>query len=355
MRSEVITKTSYYKWNIFRILGYIFVYGIFGILLFSYIRSYIQLLMLFVFFALPFASVLFLTRMHDHVKIEIFASDEKVRVGDDIGIGIIIKNTHILTALHCACVLKLSNNYYGYENEQVFSLPVIGKTTTKNPLLCKTTCLGEITITLSRYEISDLLGFVKYVNTSEDTRSILVLPVTDILDDDINAGLMEGMSDNEDETRKGNEYADTSNIREYVPGDRIKDIHWKLSAKRDILLVKERIHTSENQLIIWVDSSNSKKLCEQILTLTYNILLHSVSEGTLAKLMWMDYKDSSVSQYVIENVMDINKAFIALYGGKRGESINDIRSLLLNNNYNIKSLIRIGYKEGDVRAYLYEA
>ena len=45
----------------------------------------------------------------------------------------------------------------------------------------------------------------------------------------------EGMIQN----RKGNDPSEIFDIREYVPGDDIRSIHWKLSSKTDTLILKE--------------------------------------------------------------------------------------------------------------------
>ena len=57
-----------------------------------------------------------------------------------------------------------------------------------------------------------------------------------------------GMSESEESQAKGNDFAEITDVREYRPGDRIKDIHWKLSAKKETLMVKERTSVAQSQV-----------------------------------------------------------------------------------------------------------
>ena len=38
--------------------------------------------------------------------------------------------------------------------------------------------------------------------------------------------------------KKGYDFSEVTGIREYIPGDKLQNIHWKLSAKKDILMVR---------------------------------------------------------------------------------------------------------------------
>ena len=346
-------KNIHYKWNVFRVLDLILTYGIFGVLLFIYLHSYMLVMCLAIFALLPFISVFFLTQMIKHVNVTLFSSDDEVHLNDELSIGIVVTNSSLFTSLHCACNLEFANSFMDVNGKQTISVPVTAKSTFKSPLICNVTSLGVFSVKLENYILSDMFGILKVVCDSNDSFDIVVLPNADEPDDNVAMGLMEGMSDNEDDTRKGNEYADISNIREYIPGDRIKDIHWKLSAKKDKLLVKERIHTSERQMIIWLDSSDSKRIVTDILSEAYSVLCHVIREGILVKLMWYDYSSNSVNEYSVLDNYDLINAFIKIYSSKRGMCHEDIRGLVPLSS-NIISLIRIGYKDDDVRIYTYE-
>ena len=340
--------------NIGRIIGFLIAYGIFGVAVFLYFRSYTTFLFLVVFLIIPFISIMMLRSMLKHITVKLFASEDRSVVGNDLGIGIIISNESIFSSLRCRCHLLIKNVYYEEEVSQIFTVPIVARSENKNPLYCKVTNCGIIEASLIKCEISDVLGFVKAVVPSDHMISITIMPKQTNLDDIQKLGILTGFTDNEDDSQKGNEYSDTSNIREYIPGDRIKDIHWKLSAKRDVLLVREHIKSCENQLVLWVDSSPRKKYCEQILALTLSVGAFCLKENTLVRIMWYDKKLEGVNERIVNSMRDLEKAFDAIYLSGRSTAVSDLRSLLIMNDYNMKTVLRVGFDGSEVGFAPYE-
>ena len=339
--------------NIPRLIGFIIAYGIFGVAVFMFFRSYVCFLFLTVFILIPFISVYMLKIMLKHISIRLFASEAETSVGSDLGIGIIVKNSSYFTSLCCKCYLNIKNVYYGDEASQIFTIPLIARSDNKNPLYCKVNTCGIIETVFEKCEIYDVLGFVRAQIITGQTVSTTVLPIPQTLEDIQKLGILAGFTDNEDETQKGNEYSDTSNIREYIPGDRIKDIHWKLSAKRDELLVREHIKSCENKLVLWIDPSPRKKFCEQILALSFSVVSYCLKENALVRLMWCD-QTSNLYDITINSQSDLIKAYESMYRSGKAAVVSDLRALLLMNNYNMKSILRVGYNGSEVELTPYE-
>ena len=55
------------------------------------------------------------------------------------------------------------------------------------------------------------------------------------------------------QNRKGNDPSEIFDLREYVPGDDVRSIHWKLSGKLDNLVVKEASDPSHYQVVLMPD------------------------------------------------------------------------------------------------------
>lgn len=59
-------------------------------------------------------------------------------------------------------------------------------------------------------------------------------------------------SDTYDLYRKGSDYSETFQLRDYVPGDDIRGIHWKLSEKTDRLIVRDpSLPVAKSVLVFW--------------------------------------------------------------------------------------------------------
>lgn len=59
----------------------------------------------------------------------------------------------------------------------------------------------------------------------------------------------EGISQN----KKGNDHSEMYDLREYVPGDDVRSIHWKLSSKEDTLILRESSNPTHYSVVILPD------------------------------------------------------------------------------------------------------
>ena len=339
--------------NIPRLIAFLVAYGIFGVAIFLYFRSYVCFLFLVIFALMPFVSVYMLKVMLRRISVQLFVSEAQINVGSDLGIGIIVKNPSIFTSLCCKCYLSIRNLYYGEEINQIFTVPLVASSDNKNPLYCKVKNCGIIEVSLDKCEVYDVLGFVRAQFETSQSVCATVLPIPQNLEDIQKLGILAGFTDNEDDTQKGNEYSDTSNIREYIPGDRIKDIHWKLSAKKGELLVREHIKSCENKLVLWIDPSPRKKFCEQILALSYSVVDYCLKENALVRVMWCD-ASFTVYDVTVNSISDLIKAYESMYRSKKANPVTDLRSLLLMNDHNMKSVLRVGYNGSEVELTPYD-
>ncbi|AEE96933.1 DUF58 domain-containing protein [Mahella australiensis] len=79
------------------------------------------------------------------------------------------------------------------------------------------------------------------------------------------------------------DFADIGGIRQYRDGDSIKRVHWKLSAKRDELLVKDFVFNSNTQVCVIIDTykpdfeSNTAELSERMAECAASILYYCLN------------------------------------------------------------------------------
>lgn len=118
---------------------------------------------------------------------------------------------------------------------------------------------GRICIKCRKIALIDLFGICSVkVNCSQFAESL----VSPVLYDDIQARL--GVRKNTSVSgeislpQKGNDHTEIFNIRDYIAGDSLNSVHWKLSSKFDALKAKEYGSTDNNKTLILVDMSRRK-------------------------------------------------------------------------------------------------
>ena len=341
------------KFDFPRIISYVLLYGIFGLFNFIYLKNYVLLAAIILFFILPFVSLLLLIKLSNSIYIELFQSDNSVNVGDNLSISIGIENTSHLSSLKLVCDILIQNSFYSEKCIQSVTVPVIAKEKNINPFNYSTNYSGLIQVSIEKAKLFDLLGLFYVEIKTSDISACTVLPALISLSDIQQYGIINSYTANEDDTKTGNEYSDTSNIRQYIPGDRLKDIHWKLSSKKNEILVKEHIKSCENKLLLWIDYSNIKKQNEQIIQLLYAICSYCISEGIFITLMWCN-KSNDLSYHTIENknelIDSINQLFISI---KHDNNIS-IEELIISSDFNADKILRIGLNSSGVDLYTYE-
>lgn len=90
---------------------------------------------------------------------------------------------------------------------------------------------------IEKIETYDFLRLFKFTRKIEQYEKIVILPRKHIISP------VRDISSSDSETESVNNFSfeknSFTNIREYIPGDPVKHIHWKMSAKQDKLMVKQ--------------------------------------------------------------------------------------------------------------------
>ena len=233
---------------IVRIIGYgllLFVNG----MIYYFLHSQFYFLVLVLMVAGPILSAMSVWVLRHYLQVEIHHAQDSYGVqGETAYFTIQIKNPTWFVSLDTKLIVNVENTLMESIGQQVFSVPVhAGKGYTLT-LPVVATYPGLLKISVSRVYIKDLMGFFR-----------------------------------------GNDFSDVQEVREYIPGDKLMSIHWKLSAKRDILMVKDRVSMSDHQLVIVPELFIDQPVnLAAILTMTYSVILELIADDRAAFVL--EYK-----------------------------------------------------------------
>ena len=152
-------------------------------------------------------------------------------------------------------------------------------------------------ISVSEVSVSDPAGLFHKVRKLDEKTSVYVMP--EIREIEIPADYLDSYdmeSYKYSQHKKGSDAGEVFGIREYADGDSPKQIHWKLSAKMDDVMVKIPSFPIENKLIVLLDNSLSGKyeldaeqrndLMETFFSLSYSLLKKNIPHS----LGWCDHE-----------------------------------------------------------------
>lgn len=124
--------------------------------------------------------------------------------------------------------------------------------------LCSDYC-GCVVCEVTRVWAWDVFGIFPMPLVTRGKKRILVMPDTFPVEPEhcIPPGLADSCTEYAPD-RRGTDRTETFQIREYVPGDPLQQIHWKLSSKWDKLTVREPAQPLDRELTIFLEQSGQR-------------------------------------------------------------------------------------------------
>ena len=189
-----------------------------------------------------------------HLQGRIQLAENLITRGDSVRIPVLVKNTGKLPVTQVkAWICYKDSDAESWERLAVSGMVESGGEICLEGYL-KTSHCGVVTFYLEKLLVSDYFGvFSGKCQIESVQKEMYVLPWTNIPMSDAlaEAGDFEG--------KYGEDVYETYDIREFRSGDDVRQIHWKLTAKMDILLLREYLKTSESGGMISLDFQNEKK------------------------------------------------------------------------------------------------
>lgn len=338
----------HFKINIVNLLVYLIIYAI-SLISYVFICSYLHLFILVFLTVVPIASNIMLIYQLKRLAFRISVSDKNIYENEAICVGLLLDNQSLFTSLDVKVNLDIANSFFNTSAPLIVQMASIAKNVNKTIVPFEAKLAGIINVCVKDIEIKDMLGIVSYRYDVNKNVEVDVFPSSVDAEDIDKTGLYEGVSENEETNTKGNDLSDVSNIREYIPGDRIKDIHWKLSAKKDILLVKERVRVSERQLIMLVDTSGVSNDINRVLGYAYTLVKMCLVDGIPTRLVWWNDKESQVENAQIMSYEDLKNAYIDLYRCGLSKDMDEVKNNMKYIFTNVASFIHICCENGEVK------
>lgn len=243
-------------------------------------HSYINLLLLVGLVLFPFYSIYGVRKVKQSLQLNIFVPEEPMEKGREFYVRFLLHNPTWFPLVNATLRLNIKNPFYTEEGVHYLNLPARARTDTeaKYPVLMD--YCGRFGVSVESIRLVDLLGIYEVLLPLDESRECLILPAGKECDQEAGQIYMKGVTEAMESKEKGYDFSEVSGIREYIPGDKLQNIHWKLSVKKDELMVKERISVSAVQLNVLVELSNNEEMqLEAVLDLADGITRAFVTQN----------------------------------------------------------------------------
>lgn len=168
---------------------------------------------------------------------------------------ILLENASAFPVFKALCEVSVKNNLTGEENGILIKLSAFPKSKAEAEFALSSEFCGYITAKIEKIHLLDIFGFlplaVKNFESAKGKMTVLPETFEPII---VFKNMLPVPEDSESYSpdKKGYDYSETFQIREYAPGDSIKQIHWKLSEKLDKTIVRDAsLPVAKNILLFW--------------------------------------------------------------------------------------------------------
>ncbi len=224
-----------------RNLFYIITYFLAAALVFlgtMFYRQPLLIVLLLLMLLLPVMSIAATRYAYTRLEITPSLPSGTIQLPHDLVVKLKMKNPTVVPLLNCELHFHYENLYLPNQIKQTIVLPAEARRENTYRLPFKTSAAGMFTFEITKLYVTDFLHFFSFSLPYHWSGQLPILPPERELPE---MKLTKATIEAEDSqpSPDGELTNDLLQLREYQPGDRIKDIHWKMTAKTDELMVKE--------------------------------------------------------------------------------------------------------------------
>ena len=298
-------KLAFHAWGILR---YAFTLLLAGFL-WWYFRNYELFLILMVLILLPVLSITaLLLRQNDFTALVTLPS---LGIGKDrsVPMSVRLKNGGRFLGFAADVSYRVRNVFTEYEEtktERIWAGPGVCTVAAKE---LKSHHVGRVEATVTEVIIWDWLGMGSIKSTAKKDAWVIVGPdFTAWAEEDLTASVENFPEENE--TKKhGTDVNPDIEIREYIPGDDLKNIHWKLTAKVGRTMVRERLSSGRDRINVLLALTQDPVENDALMASLYGLGRLLIDKGYPVRLCWMGYGGEIQGRYLaeegeLENAMD---------------------------------------------------
>lgn len=238
--------------------------------------------------------------------------------GSQFPLNIEIDNPTFFPILKAEVTLHISSPFYTNPNNETIVIPLLARSKNEHIFKLSYERLGCYQIHATQLKIYDYLNFFSFRLPLMQQIEVKILPNEQKEMEFHDAFYTEGFEEFEDVSPSGFTTADVTDIREYIPGDRLQKIHWKLSSKLGKWVVKESKAGATHSFIVLLELYLDMEVenCEYLdrsIENAYAICSELLYKGEPFVFMTFSIRKNEFVSFRPKNQADIDNAFEEIF------------------------------------------
>lgn len=259
---------------------------IFGLIFYHH---YMLMILLVIMLVSPVVSYVVTKRSIDKFNVEVYS--DKTSVGKNVPVDVYfgIENKSVIPIEELKINFKIYN--YFYENREEYSIIVaaLPKKSRSTKITLSGIYCGRMMVEAVSMKVFDMFGMFAFDKELSCLREVLIMPSKQEKFEKVDLSVL-GVSDDEElQYRKGDDVSQISQIRDYVPGDRLQNVHWKLSAKSSELQVKEFSMPYSEDVVLLLEfyvNKEEPEVFDELIETLYAFSMDLIRQGRKFAVMY---------------------------------------------------------------------
>ena len=266
----------------------------------SFFRSYLLFLALILIVCSPIVSFLLLWSARDVLRAQAILPDNRVGRNTEFFFNINLRNPRRFAAFTADVTYSWSNIFTGYSEQKKQHLWVAPGGNSEIKQLLSSRYAGRVEVRIETFTVFDMFHMFCLQGCDRSDAYVIVWPAFSETDEEEIYSCVEGFPKENETKRRGTDYNPDYEIREYIPGDELKSIHWKLSAKQEQLMVRERLATGREKINILLPLSEERQLNDGLMEAVYALGRLLIQKEYPLQLYWPGRGEVLRGQFVAE-------------------------------------------------------
>lgn len=270
-------------------------------------------------------------------SVTVEGEEKQVHKGEDYHIYFRLKNKSFLPITYGSIYFSFRYEVSKKWNKRRMAFQMKGWDECVYDLTMNSEYCGAVEIKVRRIIVKDFLRVFSIPKWIKRTYRQVVFPELNIVNLKVDKVVNFYNDEYEEfyEDHPGNDPSEVFEVREYKEGDKLQRIHWKLSSKKDKLMVKEFSDPIVIHSVIICDNyctadkmklvEEWSNLMEKTIQASYSLLLQKVNHY----VYWFHGEDSTGRKKEIRTVEDLNVCMKELMQSKPYENIEHYINYLL--------------------------
>lgn len=307
-------------------------------------HSYLNFLLLIGLILFPFYSIYGVYKVKQELAFHIIVPAEPMEKGSEFYLRFVLHNPTWFPLVNATIKLNVANRFYREEGTHFLNVPIRAQKDTEAIYPIVMDYCGRLAVKAEEIRLLDLLGIYEVVLPINEEQECLVFPKSELRNQEAGRLYINGVSESMESKEKGYDFSEISGIREYIPGDKLQNIHWKLSVKKDELMVKERISVSAMQLNVLVELENDEDMrLEAVLELAESITKSFVVQNLPFTVYYYSTNLSELKGCYIGNEVERSQWMEMLLYDQSYVEHGKVEEMFLKENPSVNSYLYIGY------------